>query len=152
MFRICLWLAALAVLALPACAVAAEQIGVVGGPGRPSLAEAQHALVGQVADVGWGIAEQVRAGISLHNAVGAAVGVPQLIQERLLNREAIGTTIGVPQEMRELFQTQETFGSVGSVPPASQERPSHWAPVMCTMEFPADLLEQAMLALTAEPQ
>ncbi len=77
--------------AVPACCMAVGQAGLGGQSGMdlPVGSGGQGAAVGQPAGLGLGLAAQVAASPGPQNALGTAVGMPQRIQERVMNQEML---------------------------------------------------------------
>jgi hypothetical protein len=73
------------------------------GPGS------QGATVGEPAGVGLGIAEQASTGAGPQGALGAAVGMPQQVRERLMNREMVAAG-NTPEQSEAPEAEQESSG------------------------------------------
>lgn len=92
MVKTCLlFTAAVTMLVVPVCYGAVGQAGERGlhtqiAQGSKNTSGAPGIRIGQTTDVGWNIADQVRSEAANQNAIGAAVGMPQRIQEHLVNR------------------------------------------------------------------
>ncbi|MBN1363000.1 MAG: hypothetical protein JW993_20545 [Sedimentisphaerales bacterium] len=109
MVKTCLLFTAVTMLVVPVCYGAVGQAGEGGlhaqiGQGSENASGTPGTRIGQTTDVGWGIADQVRSQMANQNAVGASVGMPQRIQERLANR--LAAAAGNPPEESEAADSE----------------------------------------------
>ena len=155
MIRTWLLLGGLICLAVPACCEAVGQAGQAGLHGSPGLdvpvGPNSHGLtVGHAAGGGVGWAQQAGSGLGPQNALGAAIGVPQWVQERLMNRETVAAAVGVLGQTQARALTQNALGAAAVVPEAIRERLMARQTVAAAIGIPVEMRQRLMVGPSGE--
>ena len=147
-------------LAAVTMSVASVACGALGQAGQGGLhlqvgqtdltaSQTQGSGIGQATGFGWAVAEQVRATVATQNALGASVGAPESVMERLMNRESVGAAVGVSDEIGQRLIDQGALGVAAATPESIRERLTNRETV-AVIGIPNVVRERLMIAQTGE--